>query len=99
MAVAAAAALPALSRVAVAPFHRGRPPAYHRATLPRRGELQRHQGARGETRRDLMAVAGAARVARQTRAGEIVTRQRTHAKAYLWRRGQSAFCAADSGAL
>src|ERR1039458_5695037 len=43
MAVAAAAALPALPRAPASAHHRRRSQAHHRAALPRRGELQGHQ--------------------------------------------------------
>ena len=89
MAGAIAAALPAVRGLAIAGDHGRRQKTYHRAALPRRGELQGHQGAGSETHRDVVAVAGATRALGQARARAADAAERTDAEGEL-REWQSA---------
>src|ERR1035437_7910614 len=99
MAVAAAPALPAVRGASASAHDRRRPQAHHRAALPRRGELQGHQGTRSETGRDVVAVRGATWVAGQARAGAAVAAERPHAKGRLRGNRLAAYFVAHPGAL
>src|ERR1039457_3278306 len=99
MAGAVEPSLPALRGLAVARHHGRGQKAHHRAALPRRGELQRHQGTRSKTHRDVMAFVRAARVAGQARAGAVDAAERAHAEGELRKRQDTVHLAANSGTL